>query len=305
MAVKIDKNVKLSKYTTFQIGGDADYFCRVSGREELIEALNWAKGKDIKARVIGGGSNLLVSDSGFRGLIILNRVGDYEIKDTRVTADSGCNLSVIARKTVDMSLAGLDFATGIPGTIGGAVAGNAGAYGKDISNVFVSAEIWQDGEIYELSNNEMQFGYRSSLLKNDDNKIIISVTVDLHQGDKEKMMNSQAGDSVKRRLDYTGANAGSYFTNIEESDLSDFQKENVKDFIVHGKLAVGKMVEALGLKGLKVGGAMVSQNHGNVILNIGGATAKDVSELERAIRDRVLSAFGIVLRPEVIKIGEL
>lgn len=304
MAVKIEENVKLSKYTTFQIGGNADYFCRVSGQEELIEALNWAKEQGVRVRIIGGGSNLLVSDNGYRGLVILNRVGEYELKDTRLTAGSGANLSVIARKMVEMSLSGLDFATGIPGTIGGAVAGNAGAYGKDISEVFVSAEVWQDGNIFELTRDDLHFSYRNSLLKNDENKVILNITLDLHRGDKEKMLSKQAGDAVKRRLDYTGANAGSYFTNINESDLSPDQRKNLEQFIVHSKLAVGKMVEELGLKGLKVGGAMVSQNHGNVILNIGGATAKDVIELERTIRDRVLAAYGILLRPEVIKIGE-
>lgn len=304
MAIKISNNIELSKYTTFGIGGTADYFCRVNGKEELEEALNWAALNSVPYKVLGGGSNVLISDKGFRGLIILNRAGEYEIKNERIFADSGANLSKIAREAVSFGYAGLEFATNIPGTIGGAVCGNAGAYGKELSNSLLNGFVWKDGKKVKYSNEDFEFSYRYSRLKNNAHTVLLSVTLKLERGDKEEMLALSNQDVAKRTSHYVGANAGSYFTNIEEELLSDAQRNRLEPFIVHGKVAVGKMIDSLGLKGLKVGGAMISENHANVILNVGGAKASDVIALERTVIERVLLAYGIILRTEVVKVGE-
>jgi UDP-N-acetylmuramate dehydrogenase len=216
--VNIQENINLAKYTTFQIGGDADYFCRPNNKNELIEALNWAKDNEKPFRLIGGGSNLLISDKGYKGLIVLNRQGEYSLEGDRVIADSGVNLSKIARETVSHGYAGLEFAQNIPGTIGGAAAGNAGAYGKDMSKTVLWAEVWKDGEIRDYLRDDFMYDYRTSRFKNELTHVILNVTCALEKGDKEKMLELANKDVDKRLRDYSGASAGSYFTNIRKDD---------------------------------------------------------------------------------------
>ena len=154
MKQRFEKEVSLARYTAFQIGGPAELFFLAKSRNDLIEALSNAQDNSISVTIIGGGSNLLISDDGVKGLVILNRANNYKFSGTKLFCESGAILSKVARESVENGLSGLDFATGIPGTIGGAVVGNAGAYGKETANVLVEAEVW-DGEIWTLENKDL------------------------------------------------------------------------------------------------------------------------------------------------------
>lgn len=303
MKISIEKNVFLAPYTTYGIGGKADYFVVVKDKESLLEALNWALAEKIDFHVIGGGSNVLIADKGIRGVVILNRANNYSITGEKVSAESGASLLRVAKETMELGLSGLDFAAGIPGTVGGAVVGNAGAYGRSISDSLLSGEVWENGKVRVYSNHDFSFAYRYSNIKNNPEKVLITANFFLHKGNIDEMKSSMKEDE-KRRKAYAGKNCGSYFCNIKVEDLNKLQKEKLSKFIVQDKLAVGKILDSLGMKGKKVGGAMVSMDHANVVLNTGTATAKDILDLEKEIMKAIFEEYGIVLIPEVTKIGE-
>ena len=273
--VKVDE--PMSIHTTFRIGGTADYFVMPSSISELQSVLHLLKKSDIEYYVIGNGSNLLVGDGGFRGVIIQlsDTFDDVEyIDDVTVKVMSGMKLSRLGNQLADKGLAGFEFATGIPGTIGGAVRMNAGAYGGEIKDIIVSADI-------------LGFdGYRTScIMKN--GYIVLSATLKLQKGDTATIKENIRELSVKRRtkqpLEYPSA--GSTFKRPE------------------GYFAA-KLIEDTGLKGLSVGDAQVSEKHAGFVVNKGSATAKDVCELTDKIKEEVKDKFGVELELEVIKIGE-
>jgi len=293
----MQKNVILAPYTTYRIGGKADYFFIAKTKQALIKVLEWARDESVPYVIIGGGSNLLISDAGFRGLVILNRLNRYLITDTSVTVESGMILSVLARKTVDLGLRSLDFAMNIPGTVGGAVVGNAGAYGKETSNSFVSALVWSANcgqNKYEKD--DMNFSYRSSVLKNSHDMVLIEAEFQMKHGDKESMLEKAKSDLEKRKHDYQGFTCGSYFKNPIDKKIKS-NNETIDN------PSAGLLIDSLGLKGLFVGGALVSKNHANVIVNENKATARDIINLEKLIVKKVKERYDIELQPEVTKIG--
>jgi len=303
MKIDIKKDVALAPYTTFGIGGKAEYFCVVNDKDAILEALNWAHSEKMDFHILGGGSNVLVADNGVLGLTILNRASNYKIVNNIVITESGTSLSRITRESIGMGLSGLDFAIGIPGTIGGAVVGNAGAYGRSISDSLISGEVWENGNLNVLNNLDFNFGYRYSNLKNNSEKVFVSAEFSLYPGNKDEMRQIVDEDKKRRKI-YEGKNCGSYFCNVNVTDLSEKQIEKMNNFIVQEKVLVGKLFDNLGLKGKKIGGAMVSEKHANVILNTGTATAKNILDLEKEIMRIFFEEYGIVLIPEVTKIGE-
>jgi len=282
--VNIQENVLLSNYSTFGIGGDAEYLCVVSTRDELIEALDWATRQDLASAVIGSGSNILFSDAGFRGLVIVNRSRSFTINNTTVTADSGVNFGQLARKTMEQGLIGLHFGAGIPGTIGGAVVGNAGALDFDISKTLVSAEVFINGKVETWQNADFGFDYRNSKIKNNPAVVILSVVFKLKAGDTADILVQIHDDQVRRGKSYIGKTCGSYFKNPE------------------GKSA-GELIDSLGLKGFRIGDAEISTLHANVIRNVGNANATDVLDLEKYIQSKAWDKYKIRLTPEIVKIG--
>lgn len=285
--VKIDEPMNI--HTTFKIGGAADYFVTPSSVDELQSVITFLKKSDIEYFIIGNGSNLLVSDDGFRGVIIqLNDTFDgcEFIDDTTVEVMAGMLMSRLGNRLAQKGIGGFEFATGIPGTIGGAVRMNAGAYGGEMKDIVVSAKVLDsDCNLMEISADKLEFGYRtSSIVKN--NYTVVSVVLKLEKDEPDKIKERIKELSVKRRekqpLEYPSA--GSTFKRPE------------------GNFAA-KLIEDAGLKGASVGGALVSTKHAGFVVNKGGATAKDVCELTDRIKQEVMTKFGVKLELEVVKLG--
>lgn len=274
----------MSRYSTFGIGGKADLLAIAKTEKELIDLLKMAKNENLKFVVIGNGSNVLFSDEGFRGLIIVNKTGNYEVSGNTVYAESGVSLGLLAKKTSESGLSGLHFGVGIPGTVGGAIAGNAGALGVDISETLVTARVWNDGKIENWKNSDFDFNYRFSKVKNSNNIIILSAEFLLGQDLASDVFEQLESDKKRRARTYVGKTCGSYFKNPEGE-------------------SAGKIIDELGLKGYRIDGAEISELHANVIRNVGGAKASDILALEELINTKVYKKYNFRLVPEVVKIG--
>lgn len=274
-------------HTSFKIGGAADIFITVSSLQELKGVLQVCKAQNIPHFIIGKGSNLLVSDKGIEGAVIsLCYMNDISIEKDEIKCGAGVSLSEVCRKALNNSLSGLEFAYGIPGSVGGAVFMNAGAYGGEIADVILSACcIDKDGKVITVQKNEMNLGYRTSIFKTED-MTVLSAVFGLKKADKgiiEGKMQEYIGKRRdKQPLEYPSA--GSFF------------KRPTGYF-------AGALIEKNGLKGFTVGGAKVSEKHAGFVINSGNATSEDVEKLSREVREKVFAAEGVMLEPEVIFIG--
>lgn len=282
----IDEPMK--KHTTFKIGGNADYLLLPDSIEQILDCIKICKENNIDYYVIGNGSNLLVTDKGFRGVIIkiLKNFNDITINGNIITAKSGATLSSIAKKAYDNSLTGLEFASGIPGTIGGGVSMNAGAYGGELKDVVKTVTVLKDNEIVTLDNKECNFEYRNSrILK--ERLVVLEVSLELKTGDKEeilsKMKQNTKSRNEKQPVEY--ASAGSTF------------KRPPNNF-------AGKLIMEAGLSGKTIGGASISQKHCGFIINKGDATCEDVLKLADFACKEVKEKFDIELEKEIRIIGE-
>lgn len=297
--MNLQKDIPLKNYTTVQIGGPAKFFVTVDTQEELIEALKYAKNNNLPHLMLGGGSNLLVSDEGFPGLVIRNQIQDIIQKDNLITVSSGTPLGVFIGWTLQNNFSGFQKLIGIPGTIGGAIYGNAGAYGAATAD-FIDKVTCFDGEkIITLSKDECQFGYRSSIFKKNGN-IILSASFTLEPGNSEELIKI-AKETLPQRNKYGGLKSpGSFFKNIPADSLSEETLKQIpEDKINHGKLPAGYLLESIGAKGKQVGDIQVSDFHANLITNLGAGTAKDFHQLASELVKLVKEKFGITLEPEV------
>ena len=307
--MKIQKNIPLAPYTTFKIGGPARVFCEAKNEEEIFEALKFAQEKELPVFFLGGGSNVLVSDKGFDGLVIKISNFKFQISNFSITCDSGCLLNSIVSESVKSGLSGLEWAAGIPGTIGGAVRGNAGAFGGAMSEIVESAKILEmpnfKSEI--LNNRDCEFDYRNSIFKKNPNLIILSVKLKLKKGNKteseKKIKEILAKRKEKQPMEFPSP--GSFFKNPIAKDKKLIQQfetdtgQKLKD----NKIPTPWLIEEVGLKGKKIGGAMVSEKHANFIVNTGNATAEDIVVLAAIIKTKVRNKFGIQLQEEVQMVG--
>lgn len=295
-------NESLAKHTTFKIGGLAKFFIIVRKTDLLINLLSYLAGEGVDYLVLAGGSNLLINDEGYDGLVIkiatdeppkmtVNESGfDIEIS-------AGVMLGMLVNLAVKNGLAGMDWAVGVPGTFGGAVRGNAGAMGKDISTVTRWVEVWRDGEIVRLKNEECKFGYRETIFKHNKD-IILHASIYLEPGDKQVIMEKMQAH-LKQRKHTPFPSAGSFFKNLKLDKWPGDKKELPELFLQRGSVPVGWMTEELGLRGLSSGGAKISDEHGNYIINFNNATQADVLTLVEEIKQRVYNKFGVELEPEV------
>lgn len=311
--INIKEKESLSQHTTFCIGGLAKYFCVVSNPKELTEAVIWAKNKNIEYKVIGGGSNLLISDSGYNGLIIKYFGGEIEIKGEILTAMAGAPLALVVNKSIKAELIGLEWAIGIPGTIGGAVCNNTGAYGGEISQIFFEAELLQGTEIKKITAKDLNFGYRNSVLRQEKNKdILLSIKLLLQQVNLEKIIETK--ERMKKNLDdrvskiAEGGSIGSTFRNfiMSEEEINKFKNKFSQlpdQFVKYQKIPAAWLIDECGLKGKKIGGAMVSEIHAGKITNIENATAEDVIMLVSIVKQKVRSKFGLQLMEEMEYLG--
>jgi UDP-N-acetylmuramate dehydrogenase len=275
----------MSKHTYYKIGGPADMYAAPESVEELKNVIQICRQYKTDFFMLGNGSNILVSDNGFRGCVIDTsaKLKSISVSDGVISAEAGCTMNKIAKTALKYSLAGFEEFAGIPGTIGGALVMNAGCYGKEISEVVSEAEILDNGSIMTIKRPEMIFGYRESSLRS---RIIVSAKIRLEKGIKqdieEKMNQIQAKRKSSQPLHLPSC--GSVFKRPE------------------GHFA-GRLIEDCGLKGKSIGGAMVSNMHAGFIVNSGGATASDVAELIRIIKDEVYNRTGVRLKEEVIYVG--
>ncbi len=281
---------KLAGYTAFKIGGPADLFFKATNNNDLVKAVKLAIKYKIPYIVLGQGSNVLISDSGFRGLIIKNSCQDFRIENNKIIASSGAKLFNIVRHCAEKNLGGIEFLANIPGTIGGAVYGNAGSYRKDnkksIADVLIEAKILRkDGKIKKVKKDYFDFDYRKSKLM-ETKELVIEITLECEGRDKDEVLHLIKEDINKRIKKYPSYPfPGSFFKNPS------------------GKYA-GQLIDEAGLVGKKIGGAMVSHEHGNFIVNTGGAKAADIKKLARKIKKEVYDKFGIKLEEEIQYIGE-
>lgn len=286
------ENEPMSMHTTFRIGGPARYFAVVNSEEDLIKTIKLVREENQEYFVLGNGSNILVSDKGFDG-VVLQLSGEFDtihLSGNNIIAGSGLLLSQVAKTALDNSLAGLEFASGIPGTIGGAIVMNAGAYGSEMKDVVKAVRIlWLEPDeptIETLTLDDLKLSYRHSILK-ERKGIVLDVKLTLKPGSKEEIKSIMDDLAAKRRekqpLEYPSA--GSTFKRPE------------------GYFAA-KLIEDAGLKGYKVGTAMVSDKHAGFVVNTGGAKATEVKQVMDHVVHTVNQSFGITLEPEVILLGE-
>lgn len=279
----------MSRHTTFRVGGPADFFVTPKAKEEVRDVIRICKEAGMPYYIIGNGSNLLVSDAGYRGVIvqIYKEMNEVKVEGDLVKAQAGALLSGIAAKALGAELSGFEFASGIPGTIGGACVMNAGAYGGEMKDVLESVTVLTgEGKIIELGRNELELGYRTSVIAKK-GYVVLGAVLKLERGDGEKiktyMDELKEKRVTKQPLEYPSA--GSTFKRPE------------------GYFA-GKLIEDAGLRGFQVGGAQVSEKHCGFVINRDHATAADIMELMRQVQIRVKENSGVDLEPEVKRLGD-
>ena len=279
----------MSKYTTFRVGGEAECILVVQNEDELARLIPYLNQIEQEYFILGNGSNLLVGDKGYRGMVVKfgEEMEQIQVEGTRMTVKAGALLSKAAMTAKQHSLTGLEFAAGIPGSIGGGIAMNAGAYEGEMKQVVESVRVMdRDGQILTLDNDTMEFGYRTSIIKNRP-FIVVEVVLQLAEGDQEKIAAKMEELAVLRRskqpLEY--ASAGSTFKRPE------------------GYYA-GKLIMDAGMRGYRIGGAQVSDKHCGFIVNTGKATAADIKEVIEEVQERVKERFHVMLEPEIVFLGD-
>lgn len=297
-------NVILAPHTTFRIGGPAKYFFIAKTAENIIEAFRTAKKFRLPFFILGGGSNLLISDQGFNGLVIKILNTKYKILNTKMYADAGVDFPKLVKETTKRGLAGLEWAGGLPGTVGGAVRGNAGAFGGEVKGSIVEVEcIDEKGRVRKLSNRQCRFGYRSSIFKEKE-WIVVSATFKLRQGNPGTLTHI-AHDHIryrKERHPLEFPNAGSMFKNCDFKKIPRALHKFVQPALKTDPFPVvptAFLIAQAGVKGLRVGKAQVSEKHPNFIINLGGAKAKDVRLLMKKVKHAIKKRFFIDLEEEI------
>lgn len=288
---KIIFDEPMKKHTSFKIGGTADEFVKVTNELELKNAIEYAKQKKIKITILGNGSNLLVLDKGIRGLVIKIEIQTIKIERKEEYAEiivgSGYKTMALGIKLMNEELSGFEELSGIPGTIGGAIFMNAGAYGKEIKDINISTKCMDyDGNIFELSNKEQEFEYRSSVFNKKD-YIILETRLRLEYGKKEE---------IKKKMD-------EYLSSRKEKQPIEYPSAG-STFKRQEGVITAKLIDECGLKGFQIGGAKVSEKHAGFIINYDNATAKDVIDLIKYVKEKVDEKYGIKIKEEIRIVGE-
>jgi UDP-N-acetylmuramate dehydrogenase len=287
----IKKNVALADYTTFKIGGLAKYFYTAQNQEELLKAISLAKELKLPFFILGGGSNILVSDREFDGMVIKNQCFKFDIKDNMIFAEAGVVLATLVSLSMKNELAGLEWGAGIPGTVGGAIRGNAGAFGGAIGDIVRDVEVFNTKtEAKErLSKADCQFSYRESFFKKNNNLIILSAQLELLKNNPQ-----EAEENRQKIIDYLNnrqqtqplqfPSAGSIFKNPPDA-------------------SAGQLIDQCGLKGKRINNVQISEKHANFIINLGQGQADDVRQLIEMAKKAVKDKFNIQLEEEIQYLG--
>ncbi len=278
----LQQNIPLAPYTNFKIGGPARYFFVMTRTEDLPPLLQLAWEEKVSVLILGGGANMLISDKGYDGLVILNNSHNITIEGNKVLVDGGVKLMTIIQKTLEHNLVGFEYMVGIPGTIGASIRGNAGIPGWEMKDYLVSATLVSlQGEVKEVTKDYFQFAYRTSILKQT-KEIVLNATLFLQSGDSaaaKQRMKEIHENRIKKQPQ--GKSCGSFFKNPSKEQPA------------------GLLIDQCGLKGLQIGGAKVSDLHGNFLMNVGNATFQDFMALDEHIKKAVMEKFGIELQEEV------
>lgn len=307
--IKIQENISLASLTTFKIGGAARYLTTVASDNETMEALRYAREHRLKVFVLGGGSNILFSDTGFDGLVIKLENRSIVADGAMVTAGSGATLASVVTFAGENGLAGMELMAGIPGTVGGAVRGNAGAFGVETGSLVTDVTFLdtKTSEVKTIAREECGFSYRQSIFKKNPHFLVLSVTLSLRTGDSVEIRRIAAETIAKREAKHPQhiSCAGSFFMNPTVTDKS-LLEEFFHDTGVEARMNVlpaGWIINHAGLRGKKIGGAQVSEIHPNYIINTGTATAEDILILSSVVKQRVRTQCGIQLKEEVQMVG--
>lgn len=309
---KIKNNVPLAPFTTFKIGGPAKYFLSAKSQDELVKAINWAKHKNFSYFILGGGSNILVSDMGFNGLVIKLDFGNIRNlpsrlhKTVNLLVGAGASFPRLVDYSIENDLTGLEWAIGIPGTVGGAIRGNAGAHGHSISEHISVVKVLRNKSVRELKNKEIKFSYRCSIFHQNKDIILQAILV-LKKGIDSDIKKILRKNLRQRAVTQPyGHSPGCIFKNVDFSNIPEkVLKKNaeINRFKSQQQVPTGWLIDNCGLKGKKIGDAEISKKHANFIVNTGSAHAKDVIELIKFIKLVVKNKFGVNLSEEIQYIG--
>ncbi len=296
---KVKLSEPMSKHTTFKIGGPAQFFVIVEETDKLVELLKFLDDEGIERFILGGGSNMLAGDDEYTGVVIHINTKKTEVTPTGIVADAGCSTVATANLSMKEGFIGFEWGVGVPGTIGGAVRGNAGAMGGEMSGNVEKVEAYVNGEVVTLTNAECDFHYRHSLFK-ETGDVVLRVHLKLEKSDNK--------DGMKKALEYLQyraktqpqgyASTGCIFKNFEIG-THEINFDLPEEFRSRGKISAGWLIDQAGMKGACVGNAKVSETHGNFVVNLGAATASDVLSLIAEIKEKVYNKFRIEIEEEI------
>lgn len=299
----------LKNLTTMKVGGPAKYFLNVKSERNLIKTIEWANKKKIRWYIVGDGSNLIPADNGFDGLIIKNEIKEFKKNGNKVLAGAGNNLLKIIKKLNWLGLEGMEKMAGIPGTVGGAIYGCAGAYGQEIKDCLVKVKvlILPLGSIRWLSKKQCRFGYRESIFKNKKNWIILGAEFKFKKRNQKELSKISKEIIKLREQKYQPGLLcpGSFFKNIVVKEIKpkllreNFLSKIPPDKIIHGKVPAGYILEEAGARGMKIGDIKVAGHHGNLIYNLGRGKSSDIVKLAKILKEKVMEKFGINLNEEI------
>ncbi|MFA6145986.1 MAG: UDP-N-acetylmuramate dehydrogenase [Patescibacteria group bacterium] len=297
--IQIKKNISLAPLTSFKIGGSAKYFLEAKNVDEVVEGLKWAKKNKIKYFVLGGGSNILISDRGFRGMVINFKFSILNFQKNIIIAGAGTSLAQLVGASIKDGLKGLEWAAGIPGTLGGAIYGNTGAMGHSISESVEKIKVLRNGVLINLKNKDIKFAYRKSIFqKNKD--VILEIELKLQKGDKEEIKKLIKENLLKRSSNQPHyPSAGCIFKNPKFEIRNSKKYPEMENFKKSGTVSAGWLIEKCGLKGKQIGQAQISEKHANFIVNLGNAKAKDVIALINLVKKTVKNKFNFDLKEEI------
>jgi len=296
---KVRLNRTMNKETTFRIGGPVFALIEVDDTEKLVKLLDFLRGENQEYFILGSGSNLLWKDDEYEGVVVKIKTKNLKVENNTIEVDAGVPLAQLVDIATQNELIGMEWGAGIPGTLGGAVRGNAGAFGGSVSDNLGIVRVYRDGEVIELNTEDCGFGYRESIFKQNTD-VILSAKINLEKSDKQKIL-SQVQEYLKYRSGRFAPypSAGSFFKNLP---LSAWEKDKdvlPSKFLEINKIAAGWLVDEVKMRGFEVGGAKVSDEHANFIVNFNSSTQKDVLDLIEDIKVKVYNKYGIELEEEV------
>jgi UDP-N-acetylmuramate dehydrogenase len=305
------ENEPLALHANFRIGGPARLYFVASTADEIVKAIEKAKEFNVPWEIMGGGSNVLIADKGIDGLVIQAANREIAINGQHVTCGAGALMSMVARKAAESGLTGFEWAVTVPGTVGGAIFGNAGCFGGEMKDVVGSVDAYRiaDGQRVTLSRGDCRFGYRDSFFKHE-RHVILGCVLELAAGDAQTSL-AKIEELIAKRKEaqpFGNASAGCMFKNVTFTDASEIAKlrdeiDVPQEFIDAKRIPAGWLVERVGFKGYRLGSVEISQKHANFLVNLGGGTADEVAQVVSMIQMKVRGEYGIAMKTEVQFLG--